>query len=173
MSASPSAFAAINGMTANEYPRKLLATSPMKIFAGCQLCPRKPRAPAAMASPIQNTNEFARYGMFDVSRTQPSPAANATPPAMPEKTMARTLKRSIRAWVVRAALTMLSPLSTSTTGLPSSIPVVNRAGPESWVVLPVVAASRAASSGAKADITATLGVGSSTAARTGEASQAR
>lgn len=45
---------------------------------------------------------------------------------MPEKTIRVMLKRSSAIWVVMAALTIDTPLRNTTTGLPSSLPVMNR-----------------------------------------------
>jgi hypothetical protein len=47
--------------------------------------------------------------------TSPMLKAGSTPPAIPEKTMRLIRKWSIRNWVFKAALTMLTPLNMSKT----------------------------------------------------------
>jgi hypothetical protein len=67
-------------------------------------------------------------GMAQRSGTVTSPTwlAGFTPPAMPLITRRSMRKWSSSCWVVRVALTMLTPLSTTTTRWPSSSPVVKR-----------------------------------------------
>ena len=89
--------------------------------------------------------------------TSPMCRLGLTPPAMPLKTTWLTLKRSSTSWVFMAALVMLMPERKTTTGLPSSVPVVNStplmlclAGCCTW-------GSSTVSSGAKAEMTAMRG----------------
>src|SRR3989344_647355 len=93
--------------------------------------------------------------------TSPMCRLGLTPPAMPLKTTWLTLKRSSTNCVFMAALVMLMPERKTTTGLPSSVPVVNStplmlclAGRCTW-------GSSTVSSGAKAEMTAMRGVSSS------------
>ena len=96
--------------------------------------------------------------------TSPMCRLGLTPPAMPLKTTWLTLKRSSTSCVFMAALVMLMPERNTTTGLPSSVPVVNStplmlclAGCCTWGSSTVI-------SGANAEMTAMRGVSSSRAA---------
>ena len=77
---------------------------------------------------------------------------------MPLKTMWPTWKRSIANCAFIAALVMLMPESSSTTGRPSSSPVVNSTPLMRWLCRFFTAALSTVSSASKALTTATRGV---------------
>ena len=100
--------------------------------------------------------------------TSPMCRLGLTPPAMPEKTMWLTWKRSSTSCVFMAALVMLMPERNTTTGLPSSVPVVKSTPLMLCFTGCCTLGSSTVSSGAKADMTAMRGVSSSrTAVLTG------
>ena len=104
---------------------------------------------------VRRPNRVSWYSpQRSATTTSPTVNSGSAPPPTPLTTMRLIGKWSMASWVVMAALTIDTPDRNSTTGLPSSRPVTNTV-PRiviSW--RSVVAAFSAASSGAKAEITA-------------------
>ncbi|MDT4821700.1 hypothetical protein FQZ97_548850 [compost metagenome] len=93
--------------------------------------------------------------------TSPTCSDGFTPPAMPLNTMPLMRKRLSTSCVFMVAFVMLMPERNSTTGLPSSVPVVNSTPFTLCLRGPCRRVSSSLSSGSKAEITARRGVSSS------------
>ena len=104
--------------------------------------------------------QYTSSGIAQRSGTTTSPTwcAGLTPPAMPDISRRCTLKWSTISCVTMAELTMLTPLSTMTTGLPRSTPVVKRLPFSTQVRAERVCATRIAASWPKAETMPMRGV---------------